>query len=53
MIIRVVEHIRKTSVKDKPFNSDTGEHMELHNVTVVWFLFIPLYIRKRLKSNNL
>jgi hypothetical protein len=51
MLINITEHQLKTFQKScKRLNST---HVEIHTVTTIWFLFIPIWKYKKLKQSNI
>jgi hypothetical protein len=53
MLIRITQQRRKYWKRDFPDTVDKKLHLETHVVTTVWFLFLPIFKRQRLVSDNM
>jgi hypothetical protein len=52
-MIRITQQKRKFWKRDRPGTGDKKTHLEIHIVTTVWFLFIPIFERTKLYSDNM
>lgn len=54
-MIKITETQRLEYAKDRKSSRGviTSKHLEKYKITTVWFLFIPLFIRKELVTSGL
>lgn len=53
MLINIIEHQSRDLHDSSKYKYLKDKHTEIHTITTIWLLFIPIWRYKKLKATNI